>query len=275
MRHVTPTEQPGSASETLLVYFQPAIQRFRKVLADLTDRGLFLAQGFLLMPGLVPRAEVEKMRRRLDELCEDWEGPEAQRLLVGHEADAGGVSPRSKATVRRFRYLSAYEPVFRAHSLSTRITKVVQDLIGSPISLYSDQAILKPARLGSEKPPHQDNAYFGVHPPEHLVTCWCPVDRATVENGCLHYVPGSHAVGLLDHRQIAGTPHLTPRSDLGDLVPVPAEPGDCILHHSLVLHSSPSNSTETWRRAIAAHYVRSDANYRVSRHQPPIPIPAQ
>lgn len=244
------------------------------MLTSSTHRHLFFAQGFLVMPGLVTPTVVEKLGSRIDELCEDWEGPEAQRMLVGHEADAGGMSPRSKATVRRLRHLSAFEPVFRAHSLSVRITEVVRELIGSPLSLYSDQAILKPPRLGSEKPPHQDNAYFGVDPPEHLVTCWCALDRATVENGCMHYVPGSHASGLLDHRQIAGTPHLTPRVELGDLLPVPAEPGDCIFHHSLVLHSSPPNSTKTWRRAIAAHYVRSDANYRASRHQLPIPIPA-
>lgn len=245
------------------------------MLANSTHRSLFFAQGYLLIPGLVPPTAVENLRRRLDQLCEGWEGAEAQRMLVGHEADAGGVTPRSKATVRRLRFLSVFDPVFRAHSLSARITEVVRKLIGSPISLYSDQAILKPPRLGSGKPPHQDNAYFGVDPPEHLVTCWCAVDRATIENGCLHYLPGSHASGLLDHRHLSGTPHLTPRTEPGALVPVPAEPGDCIFHHSLVLHSSPPNSTKTWRRAIAAHYVRSDASYRVSRHQLPIPIPEE
>ena len=40
-----------------------------------------------------------------------------------------------------------------------------------PLGLYADQALMKPPEVGSEKPFHQDNAYFDVTPDDAVVTC--------------------------------------------------------------------------------------------------------
>ncbi|MBI3923645.1 MAG: phytanoyl-CoA dioxygenase family protein, partial [Armatimonadetes bacterium] len=108
--------------------------------------------------------------------------------------------------------------------------------------------------------PHQDNAYFRVSPADHVITCWCALDDATVENGCMFYIPGSHRLGLVDHKAVENTPHLIPPEFQEDkAVAVPIRTGGCIFHHSLVLHKSPPNRTASWRRAFVCHYVRSDA----------------
>jgi ectoine hydroxylase-related dioxygenase (phytanoyl-CoA dioxygenase family) len=125
--------------------------------------------------------------------------------------------------------------------------------------LYSDQVFLKPAHCGSPKPLHQDNSYFRVMPHTAGVTCWMAVDDATIENGCMGYIPGSHKLGLLPHKQIAAA-HLTPeREDFGPEVRVPVKAGSCIFHHLLVLHSSPANHSDKSRRAWALHYANRAA----------------
>lgn len=217
--------------------------------------------GYLAVEGLVPRERVQAMRDRFDWLCENWESDEAKRVGVGQEADQGGVAiEKSAATVRKFGGLVNHEPVFREHALSAELTEAVADLIGTPLSLYGDQALLKPPKYGSEKPPHQDNAYFQVDPADGLITAWCALDDATPENGCMQYIPGSQKLGLVDHESIENTPHLVPKEMSKDAaVAVPVKAGGVIFHHPLSLHLSAANKSDKWRRAMICHYVRSDA----------------
>jgi len=221
----------------------------------------FKENGFLAVPDVVPAARVAAMRTRIEELCERWESEEARRLGVQQEAEAGApIAERSSRTVRKLSFLARHELIFGEHARDPVLLDIVEDLIGSPLALYADEAFLKPPFHGSEKLPHQDNAYFGVQPDAALITCWTALDDATVENGCMHYLAGSHKLGVLDHEPIPGTPHRTPKGvDLGEAVAVPIQAGGVILHHALVLHFSPGNQTPNWRRAYTCHYVRSDA----------------
>ncbi len=75
---------------------------------------------------------------------------------------------------------------------------VCTSLIGSNIKLLQSMALLKPPHTGS-KAWHQDNAYFRLQPPD-VVGVWVALDRATVANGCMHVVAGSHRDGIADHK---------------------------------------------------------------------------
>jgi ectoine hydroxylase-related dioxygenase (phytanoyl-CoA dioxygenase family) len=229
-------------------------------------------QGFLAVEGLIPPAQVEALRRRLEELCRHAESEEGRRVHAQLEPEARsavGSALAAAAVVRKFDNLTLHELVFREHALFPPLAEAVADLIGTPVSLYVDQAMLKPPRYGSEKPPHQDNAYFRVEPAEAGVTAWCALDDASIANGCMEYLPGSHRLGLVEHEGIAGTPHLVPRGELGAFVAVPVPAGSVVFHHYLTLHRSKPNHSDTWRRAFICHYVRSDA--RMPRRAPDAP----
>jgi phytanoyl-CoA hydroxylase len=225
------------------------------------QKRFFAEMGFVIVPNLIPSHRLEAMRRRIEELCERWDSEEARRVGAQQEAEAGNpIAVRTAATVRKFSGLTRYEPIFREQAMDETLTAIVAELIGTPLLLYDDQAMLKPPFVGSAKLPHQDNAYFRVEPADACVTCWMALDDATVENGCLHYIAGSHKWGLLPHRAIPGTPHLVP--DLPDEVewtPAPAKAGDVVIHHSLTVHFSPDNRSPFWRRSFICHYVRADA----------------
>ena len=96
----------------------------------------------------------------------------------------------------------------------------------------------------------------------HL-TCWVGLDRATQENGCLQYIPGSHCWDLLPITGLAG--------DMGAIqevltdkqweafqnpVAIELEPGQCAFHHPLMVHGSFGNQTEHPRRATVLNVMR-------------------
>jgi ectoine hydroxylase-related dioxygenase (phytanoyl-CoA dioxygenase family) len=222
----------------------------------------FWENGFVAIEDAIAPERVEAMCARFEELCEAWDTEEAQRVGVQQEAQFADAMTDAKTamTVRKFYDLVPHEPVFRAHVQAPGLLDMAEDLIGTPFSLYADQAFMKPPEVGSAKVPHQDNAHFLIEPDDAVITCWCALDDATLENGCLHYIVGSHKRGLLDHRKLPESPHLIPEGiDLSEGVPVPIRAGGIIFHHALALHFSHANTTPHWRRAFACHLVRSDA----------------
>jgi len=94
---------------------------------------------------------------------------------------------------------------------------------------------------------HQDN---GVVLPEAdgatILTVWIPLNEATIENGCLSVVPGSHRGDLIDHCPsstwgLAIPDRLVPEDRA---VPLPMRAGSVLLMNQRTIHSSLDNLTE-------------------------------
>ena len=79
------------------------------------------------------------------------------------------------------------------------IVGAVSDLIGEDIVLYGTVLFFKEPKSAGFVSWHQDATYFGLRPYEH-VSAWIALSPATLESGCMRFVPGSHQAGQLDHR---------------------------------------------------------------------------
>ena len=130
-------------------------------------------------------------------------------------------------------------------------------LLGNrPVRFWHDQLFYKPARHGGVVAWHQDYSYWTRTIPMQHLTCWTGLDDATVDNGCMYYVPGSHRWGLLDKPELAGDmtglmAYLTPEQK-AEFKPVPIEmqKGYGTFHHPLLVHGSYENKSERPRRAF-------------------------
>ncbi|MCZ7646259.1 MAG: phytanoyl-CoA dioxygenase family protein [Planctomycetota bacterium] len=213
---------------------------------------------------LAPAARAELSNRIWDLVRDAEEGRSGKHEVLLEPGAAAATATLAKPAVRKLSSLVSEGEFFREIAASPRILELVAELTGGAksIYLYSDQVFLKPAFCGSEKPLHQDNSYFRVTPHSHGVTCWVAIDEATVENGCLNYIPGSHKLGLINHRAIPNTPHHVPDVNfpLGEEVPAPVPAGGAVFHHLLCLHSSKANHSAHPRRAWALHYVNGEAH---------------
>jgi phytanoyl-CoA hydroxylase len=230
--------------------------------------------GYVVVPDVVSQDVVKRLRTAITEMTEEAQAGRDARFQPAVEPDAAGGVATKAAPLRKLNELVPHDEFFRSVAKSDKIVDVVAQLAGNAkrIMLYSDQVFLKPAFCGSEKPLHQDNSYFRVMPHSHGVTCWMAVDDATIENGCMNYIPGSHKLGLLPHKELTKA-HLTPEgSGFGEEVPVPVKAGTAIFHHLLCLHSSKANKSDKSRRAWALHYANRDAESSVRAWDKMIPI---
>ena len=133
---------------------------------------------------------------------------------------------------------------------------------------------------------HQDSAYISnqfTPYDNNSVTLWIALDDADVDTGCLEYAVGSHKwrnneEGTSKNSEISSEFHSTDESSYRNglsvaarlagvsqnrVEAVPVKEGCAVLHHQDVWHGSAGNKSPTrHRRALVAHYIRGDVNFR-------------
>ncbi len=129
-------------------------------------------------------------------------------------------------------------------------------LLGQGFRLFHDQLFCKPAQHGGVVSWHQDYSYWTWTRPMNRLTCWIGLDDSHEENGCLHYVPGSHRWGLIDKLDLSGEmdavqEFLTPDQicDFERKVPIVMKAGYASFHHPIMMHGSFENHSPFQRRA--------------------------
>jgi ectoine hydroxylase-related dioxygenase (phytanoyl-CoA dioxygenase family) len=150
------------------------------------------------------------------------------------------------------------------------ILDAVESLIGPDIICWMTELIVKEPRSTKILTMHQDLTYWGLDGAEHLVTAWLALTDATVANGAMRFVRGSHRSGQVAHRDTFGADNLLSRGqeiaveyDRADEVPVELDAGQMSLHHGLMYHGSGPNITDGRRVALVFRYVSPEVSQRV------------
>ena len=141
-------------------------------------------------------------------------------------------------------------------------TVAASQLLEGAVRFWHDQIFYKPAHHGGVVIWHQDYSYWTRTQPMAHLSCWIGLDDSTRENGCVHYVPGSHKWNLLPRADFANDMDAI----LGALKPEQREEfkpvaielrrGECSFHHPLMVHGSYENRTDRSRRAVVLNVFR-------------------
>jgi hypothetical protein len=135
-------------------------------------------------------------------------------------------------------------------------------LLGGAVRFWHDQIFCKPPHHGGVVAWHQDYSYWTRTVPMAHLTCWIGLDDSTVENGCVHYIPGSHRWNLLPMTGLAGDMNaiqtVLTEEQKCQWRPVCAElkKGEATFHHPLMVHGSYENNTSIPRRATVINAFR-------------------
>lgn len=233
--------------------------------------------GYLPGVRMLDDDQVERLRTELNDLFQ----PEHEGFELWYEYHTN-ESPDPSFVL--FHALGAWRIKPGMHDVlwNPAFTVAASQLLGGRVRFWHDQLFCKPAKHGGVVAWHQDYSYWTRTKPMAHLTCWIGLDDSTVDNGAVHYVPGSHRWDLLPITGLAGDMEairevLTPEQWDRFQKPVAVElkKGECTFHHPLMVHGSFENRTERPRRAVVINVildgVRSDSNEPPLRGVPPVP----
>lgn len=218
----------------------------------------FAEHGYVVGPQLFDGKVLEHLRAELQMLMQPGH-PGSEFWYEYHSNES--ADPNQVL----FHALGAWRIATGFHDLLWHPGFVVpaQQLLGGSVRFWHDQLFCKPAHHGGVVAWHQDYSYWTRTTPMAHLTAWIGLDESTPENGCLHYVPGSHRWNLLPITGLAGDMHAI-QSVLNEQqwdqfrhpVAVPLKAGQCVFHHPLTIHGSFENRTAVPRRATVINAVR-------------------
>lgn len=236
----------------------------------------FKANGYLAGIKILNDEQVDALRSDLDGLME----PEQAANPLFYEYNLNESSEPDK---RLFHALGAWRvsPAFHDLLFHQAFTGPASQLLGGPVRFWHDQLFVKPAEDGGVVAWHQDYSYWTRSTPMAHLTCWIGLDDSTTENGCVHYVPGSHRWDLLPRGDLANAMDsvlaILTEDQKREFKPVAIElkAGEASFHHPLMLHGSYENRTDRPRRAAVINVFRdgviSDSDEPLLAGVPSIP----
>jgi ectoine hydroxylase-related dioxygenase (phytanoyl-CoA dioxygenase family) len=214
------------------------------------ELGSFSSCGFVTMTSIAPAEEVARIRQILQDLVDRRAGEKEGGFFDTMEGS------NSRGVLRSIQINNP--SLHRRHLLETNYvrnaTRIAQQLLSPECILLSDFLLLKPANVGAGTPWHQDEAYSDPEYDHAQLTFWMPLQEVGPQDGCMIYLPGSHLMGVLEHRSLNNDPGthafecaVSFSDEQSACCPLPA--GGCVVHGQRTLHCSTNNVSNVDRYA--------------------------
>lgn len=229
----------------------------------------FNANGYLAGLRLLTTQQIEVLRAELAKLI-DPAHPGHHLFYEFHSNESAATS-----TVL-FHALGSWRIAPGFHDLlwNPAFLMPASQLLGGAVRFWHDQLFCKPAHNGGVVAWHQDYSYWTRTGPMAHLSCWIGLDDSTRENGCVHYVPGSHRWDLLPITGLANDmqaiEEVLTDEQRSQFKPVAIElkAGEASFHHPLMVHGSYENRSDQPRRGAVINVFRDGV--RSASNEPPL-----
>ena len=210
------------------------------------------------MPKALTTAEVARYERDgflfPIEVCTREEAGELSRKVAEMEARLG------HELQKRF-VLKAHLPFPWLCDLgrNERLLDAVEDIIGPNILCWGTTFFSKQAHDPRFISWHNDSFFYSLDPAETL-SAWVSFNDATLESGCVQYIPGTHRGPPPEHDFKPHPHNLAPDGrtvrgvDESQAVPAILRAGQAVFHHESVVHGSGPNNANHARVGFVIHY---------------------
>jgi phytanoyl-CoA hydroxylase len=232
----------------------------------------YAEQGFLAVENFLNDEELREWRTAVDHAVEI----RGQQRLSFRQAGEDN-SPATRSEEQEY-----YDQVFTQRNnlwqtdehirrllLQPALGRYVADLAGiDGVRIWHDQALIKEP-YGNPTAFHLDVPYWSFTSTD-AITIWLALDDATIQNGCLYYVPGSHLARKFDNvgitNRIGSLFEIYPEwADVAP-VPCPVPAGGALFHNGLIFHGAAANMTPGRRRAMTCAYMPDGAVFNGTRN---------
>lgn len=219
--------------------------------------------GFLKLGKLLTDEDLAALQQRIDDIMLGTASVDYDKIMMQLDAggnDYGKLGPQTlghKGATLDYRKIEnlEFDPLYLTYLQRPLFEDICRRVYGdSPVKCMRAMFMNKPAGRGTVLPWHQDRWTNFDRDPK--VTIWTALDPATVENGCVRIIPGSHhtlvnpehSSGFLNKEQAAAL-------DESAAIDLVLEAGEVALLHNWTLHSSGVNNATYSRRAFSVCYM--------------------
>lgn len=230
----------------------------------------YTREGYVVRESVFTDDELEELRGAIERAAEKAVSQVDQGktyMLDGKRfVDINGMTiqfehTRNSETPRVIEPVAGLEPRLNQLLHDARLVDPMRQLVGSDeVAIWTNKLNLKRPREGTGFGWHQDSPYW-IHNCTHvdqLPNVMLAFDTATLDNGCLRVIPGSHLDGCLpgtdDGTSLGGFFTSTGRFDESQQVPLTVAAGSLIFFSPHLVHGSQPNRSDQPRRAIIVTY---------------------
>lgn len=217
--------------------------------------------GYLVVENALDTKEVAELNRDAVAICrghyghyKGWLGPHDGQSDDEVLTQYLCIHFPHKFSTKMYRYLS-----------SDAMVETLTHVIGPNVKCMQSMLFIKSAGKPGQAW-HQDEFYIPTRD-RSLTGGWIALDDATVDNGCLWVIPGSHKHGILwpqhEHEDkrfdCSGEAVQFPYTD-DDAVAVEVKAGSIVFFNGYLLHRSlPNTQTTGYRRCLVNHYMSAES----------------
>ena len=257
-----------------------------EMVADFRDSGVLIVEGF------VSTERCRKLRQHTLDLIDAFDPSDVKhvfsaleqtqlgdkyfeesgdkiRFFFEHDAfdDDGNLTQSKEDSQNKMGHaMHDLDPVFDAFSRTAKLAATVASLGYDDPVLLQSMYIFKPPHIGGEVYCHQDSTFLYTEP-ESCTGFWFALEDATVENGCMHFIPGAHNGPLkeLHYRNAEGKMAFRTLDDTlwpdDETVPAEAKAGTLVIFDGRAPHLSGPNRSDKSRHAYTLHVIDRQSHY--------------
>ena len=184
------------------------------------------------------------------------------------------VDKSNKDTLMQMQKLEEYDDFFYDLFYNSKIKDLAANALGEDVTPRAMEYFNKPPGKSNPTPPHQDGYYFNLDN-DKAVTGWLALEDVDDENGCIHYVKGSHKKTeyrphgkseILGFSQ--GVTDFGTEDDKLNTVSFPGEAGTFLIHNAKTIHWAEGNKSQTrTRKALGFIYYGESAEEDKVAHE--------
>lgn len=216
--------------------------------------------GFIVLENFLSPEELDHWRKSVTSAVEERAGIKIPGKDI-KTGEADGINEDSDYFAKVFdQLLNLWQTneAVKELMINERIGKMAAQLSGADgIRIWHDQALIK-RPWANPTAWHLDTPFWSFSD-RRAISIWIALDDATLENGCLFFIPGSHKVTNFDKitigRNMDGIFDIYPQLRNSRTAEAPMKAGSCSFHNGLTVHGANANMTNGFRRAMTCAYM--------------------
>ena len=212
----------------------------------------FKENGFLIKKNIFSKTKlliyskefdriVKQLKRSGENLNARWGSPITKK-----------IEPKNSKVIHTHN-VQSFSSTMLSMIQNKNLLDIIELLIGSDIILHHTKLFLKPPKIGSPFPLHQDWSYF---PTENnsMMAAIVHLSDSTENMGCIRIISKSHKLGNLKSSDGHSYNSKIHKYKLEDSKPIIAKPGDILFFDARLLHGSMPNLSNKPRKTILLQF---------------------